>query len=162
MKDLCRKGPCLVLTLVVLCVSACSSGPREIHYGSDSCAHCRMIVTDARFAAQLQTAHGKVYVFDAIECMGRFVLENEEREAISSLWVTLFPEPGRLVPVDSVLFLRSQMMRSPMGLGLAAFGGGLSPGAIVNSFGGEALDWKGVRSFIERYDAPGIPDGRQP
>src|SRR5690606_10861439 len=44
-------------------------GPPNISYGSDSCAHCKMIISDARFAAAWRDTNGKVLRFDDIGCM---------------------------------------------------------------------------------------------
>ena len=40
------------------------AGPVEPAWDSDHCAHCHMAVSDPHFAAQIQTADGRVLFFD--------------------------------------------------------------------------------------------------
>jgi len=54
-------------------LTACSHEPDPIRYGKDACAHCKMTIMDKRFSAELITAKGKVFKFDAAECMAGFL-----------------------------------------------------------------------------------------
>ena len=59
----------------VLALAGCAPrAPRPIAYGRDACAECRMVASDPRFGAQLETATGKLYVFDSIECLAAYTL----------------------------------------------------------------------------------------
>ena len=61
------------LLLLVITLSACSNQkPRAINIGEDNCAYCKMGITDNRFSSELITSKGKVYKFDAVECLAAF------------------------------------------------------------------------------------------
>lgn len=134
--------------LLVLALAACEAGPREIHAGAEECAHCRMLVSETRFASQLLTDRGRGLVFDSIECMAEF-LDEEEDLRVRSLWVTDFERPGTWLPVDEAVFLQSQHLRSPMGLGLSAYADETAASRALREHGGELLDWAGVRALVE-------------
>ena len=94
---------------------ACTPGPREIAYGAEQCAYCRMTVTDSRFAAQVVLAKGKVQTFDSIECMLAFLASLDEADAPRQVVVSDFDHPARLVPADQAWFVRATAVGSPMG-----------------------------------------------
>lgn len=51
-------------------------GPTEIQpvdiYPEDMCSHCRMAISDQRFAAEIITVSDEVFKFDDLGCMERF------------------------------------------------------------------------------------------
>jgi copper chaperone NosL len=105
-----------------------------------------MTLMDERFGSELVTATGKVYVFDSIECLASFALDFTDE--VHSLWVTNFRAPSQLVRVEEAFFVKSPLLKSPMGMGLVAFGEGMTPEDAVNSFAGEVLDWDGVLGLV--------------
>jgi len=58
--------------LIILFLLACTNGknfqPAKITLDRDTCAHCHMIISDERFAAQLIDDHFNVYKFDDFGC----------------------------------------------------------------------------------------------
>ena len=143
-----RLGP--LLLVVVLLAAGCSDGPREIHLGAEECAHCRMLVSEERFASQLVTDRGRHYVFDSIECMAEFLNQDEgvEEDRVRHLWVTDFPDPGNWTLVADAHFLRSDELRSPMGLNLSAYSRLESAEDAQGAFGGDILSWNEVRELV--------------
>lgn len=110
----------LFLALMVL-LSSCSQQPAEIHYGSDECAHCKMMITDDRFAAQAVTETGKSIKFDAIECMADYAGENKSELQSAELWVSDFNNPGEWININNAFLIKSEVINSPMGESLLAF-----------------------------------------
>jgi copper chaperone NosL len=104
-------------------LAACSHGPDPIRYGKDACAHCKMTIMDKRFSAELITAKGKVFKFDAAECMAGFLKENPAiaADAKSVFLVNDFTNPGQFTDARKSFFLRDSSLSSPMGGNLAAF-----------------------------------------
>lgn len=126
-------------------IAGCQPEVRAIRYGEDACDHCKMTVSDERFAAELVTSTGKTYVFDAIECMAEFVRDNPDIAADAhGLYVTPFNTPGTLILIDEAFILHAETVRSPMGGNLAAFGEGMTPDSAMNALGGEVLAWEAV------------------
>ncbi|MBE9665343.1 nitrous oxide reductase accessory protein NosL [Mucilaginibacter boryungensis] len=111
---------------MLLCIgllAACSSGPEPINYGKEACAHCKMTIMDKRFANELVTARGKVYKFDAIECLTAFLKENPAlaTDAGSSFLIQDYEHPGAFQDARKAWFLHEADLASPMGGNLAAF-----------------------------------------
>ena len=112
------------IILALVCILAgCSHAPEPILYGKDACAHCKMTIMDNRFAAELITAKGKLFKFDASECMAAFLKENQEvaSDAKSVFLVCDFTRPGEFADARKSFFLRDSSLSSPMGGNLAAF-----------------------------------------
>lgn len=109
-----------VISMSFIVLTACSTGPKTIYYGEESCHSCKMTIVDQRYAAQLVTQKGKTYNFDAIECMLHFKEAADEKDFRHQL-VATFDQPGVLSEVNSVTFVHSKKMPSPMGLNVTAF-----------------------------------------
>ena len=150
------RGSALLLAALLL-LAACADGPRQVQVGAEECAHCRMLVSENRFASQLVTDRGRSYVFDSIECMAEFLDEGTEVEEdrVGSLWVTDFTRPGEWLDVGEAHFLRSDELRSPMGMGLSAFADEAAAREHQAEHGGEILRWTEVRSLVAGTDVVG-------
>jgi len=62
--------------LVVLTLAACASGPPRpaaLEAGRETCASCRMVVSDARFAAQLVAPGEEPLFFDDVGCLKTYL-----------------------------------------------------------------------------------------
>ncbi len=106
--------------LLLLLMTSCSSGPVAIPYGEAHCDHCQMTVVDQRFGSELVTKKGKVYMFDAIECMLPYMHENQDVDWEHVL-VTDMDNPGTLIDASNAVYLRSDRIQSPMGYSLGAY-----------------------------------------
>jgi copper chaperone NosL len=98
-------------------------GPEPIAWDREPCAHCRMLISDPAFAAQLQTRDGVVASFDDPGCLLAALTSYPEP---SALWFHDHAEE-RWLPEGGVAFVR--VARSPMGYGLGAVAAG-TPGAL--------------------------------
>jgi len=124
--------------------------PEPIRYGKDACAWCRMIIADAGFAAELKTKKGKVYKFDAPECLAAFVLSGQiKKDEILGMWVADFAQKGKLIPVEQAKFLVSEKIKSPMGLNIAAFSSEEDLEEAKRVFGGRVLTWEEVLQYVK-------------
>ncbi|MCO6485501.1 MAG: nitrous oxide reductase accessory protein NosL [Saprospiraceae bacterium] len=110
--------PCL--TVVALMAMACDSTPRDIDYGSDMCVYCKMSIVDQQHAARAVSDKGKVFMFDAIECLVPFIA-SQEGSSWKSLEVNDYDKPGTLIPAESSYYLISRSLPSPMGAFLNGF-----------------------------------------
>jgi copper chaperone NosL len=132
----------------VLTSGCASDEPATVFYGDDACAHCSMIVSDERFAAQLKTETGKAHKFDAIECMAAYVQEQKEVN-VAHLWISDFSNPGSWIPVEEAQFIQSPQIKSPMGLSLL---GTVSPAQaqeLIKEFGGQPMNWPQVKQIVD-------------
>ena len=127
---------------LALVISACSTGPRPIDYGDDLCQMCKMVITDARYGAEIITNRGKVLTFDSIECLTDFV--RREELVAESVWVTDMANPGTLIRAEGAYYLYSEGLRSPMGGALAAFSSENDRDHLREEKGGDAWTWGDV------------------
>lgn len=130
---------------VVLVVTACSSGPEAINYGSDQCAHCRMVITEKPFASELVTNKGKVYKFDAIECLAAYLDEHEDlAKNRSTRYVHDFANPDKWIKADQALFVQSEEIQSPMALSLLAFSSAEVLETHLRKYQGSRISWSEI------------------
>lgn len=127
-------------TLCVFLIVSCSVKPEPIAFGEDHCDYCRMSIADPKFGGELVTDKGKIFKFDALECMVPYLQENEETEYAYILAIA-YDEPGELKPVDDLTFAFSEAYNSPMGGNLAA----LSQAAALDE-DLEPLKWQEIKS----------------
>jgi copper chaperone NosL len=146
--------------VAAIAMIACTPGPREIAYGAEQCAYCRMTVTDSRFAAQVVLAKGKVQTFDSIECMLAFLGSLDSDDAPRQVVVSDFDHPARLVPAEQAWFVRATAVGSPMGAGVAAFDASADSAALAARFGAPALRWDAARLAFADSDAAHAGAGR--
>jgi copper chaperone NosL len=132
-----------LLPLAFLLGAACSVGPEPVHLGSDACAECRMVVSEAQYAAQAVTRTGMAHKFDSIECLAAFLRgPNAPAEAdLHSLWVADFAEPETWVRAEDAAFVVSPEVRSPMGAGFAGHGDADRARAHAAEVDGEVVGW---------------------
>lgn len=146
----------LMVSAVVLVffATACSQEPVEIHYASDECAHCKMMITNKQFASQLITEKGKAYKFDAIECMAVYHRENKDDLSGSRLWASNYNEPGTWLDAFEAQYVKSEVINSPMGESLLAFPSKEAAEEHVEDKPGRMLLWDEV-SQTELNMGPG-------
>ena len=137
-----------------LLLAACSPEPRSIEYGFDSCDFCKMTIVDQQHAAQAVTKKGKVYNFDAIECLVPF-LENEGEESFAFLLAADYEAPGALTDARKSTFLISKAIPSPMGAFLSAFSEAGRARAVQAEKGGVLFDWGTLKAHLRREGMAG-------
>ena len=130
------------VSAVALLLSACSQEPHEVHYGSDECAYCKMMITDNRFAAQAITETGKSIKFDAIECMADYASENKQELQSAELWVSDFNNPGDWLNIDNAFLIKSEVINSPMGESLLALDTEKELKEHLAEYPGERVEWQ--------------------
>ena len=91
--------------------------PPEVRLGEDVCTHCKMIISESRFAAAAYDGEGAAHRFDDIGCLLRFVRSTQG--APGRVWVHVYQGEGWL-RVEEALFLRSREIHTAMGSGIVA------------------------------------------
>lgn len=130
----------MILLVCGISLGACNTGPQPIEYGKDGCHYCTMTIVDQQHASQVVTSKGKVYKFDAIECMINFLNENEKGPYAHTL-VSDFTNPGQLIDAQDASFLISKDIPSPMGAFLSAFNSKEAALKTKNDSQGTVYDW---------------------
>lgn len=134
--------------LIMFNIVACQSGPEPIAYGEDNCANCMMTISDPKYGAELVSDKGKVFKFDSIECLADYSTKVDVK-TIKSMWVTDFSEKGNFLNAKDARFLRSENLRSPMGLYLSAHKNHENLNSVKAEFGGDALNWNELVNYVK-------------
>lgn len=130
----------VILIVCGISLSACNTKPQPIEYGKDGCHYCKMTIVDRQHASQLVTSKGKVYKFDAIECMIHNLNENDIGPYAHTL-VSDFNNPGKLIDAQDASFLISKDIPSPMGAFLSAFNNKEAALKTQNDSKGTIYNW---------------------
>ena len=132
--------------LFVLFMVACNPESQPISYGSDMCEFCRMSIVDQRFGSEIVTKKGKIFKFDAVECMVSYLDKRVEDESTLKFILTnTLDHPGELIDVEDCRFLISANMPSPMGKNLNPFKDSSLAEKNQEENSGIVYDWAGLR-----------------
>ena len=137
------------LLLILTTVVACSVEPRDIAYGSDMCEYCKMTVVDQRHAAQLVTSKGRIYMFDAIECLVNYTQDNGD-QPFAHLLVNDYQDPGTLIDAMTSIYLISEAIPSPMGAYLSALRDEANANSLRQQKGGETFTWPSLKEHFKK------------
>jgi len=131
----------IVFIALILVLSACSSKPVAIEYGVDGCYFCKMTIVDKLHAAEVVTKKGKVYKFDATECMINF-MDDFDTTTIKLYLSNNYTEPEALIDATQASFLISKNVPSPMGGFLSAFKNKEDAVKVQTAKGGAIYTWE--------------------
>ncbi len=130
----------IALIAVLLVFTACQVKPEAIDYGNDGCYFCKMTIVDKVHAAEVVTTKGKVYKFDATECMVNF-MNDFETNTIALYLSNDFNDPETLIDATQATFLISENVPSPMGAYLSAFKSFEEAQEVQKEKSGELYSW---------------------
>lgn len=127
--------------LALLFVS-CSPKTEEIRYGKDNCSFCKMVIMDPRFGAEVVTSKSKVYKFDDLVCMVRFLQSGTVKEQDIKHKVTIhFTRKNEFIDVTKAVFWSDPGLRSPMGSNTASFATAGEAEKVKGGKPGPLLNW---------------------
>ncbi len=140
----------LMLVLAVA-LAACSPEPVPINYGKDECANCKMRIMQPKFGSELVTRKGKVYKFDAPECMVAFMLESQRATELEGA-TQLVPDfqTEKFINAETAYYLRSEHLKSPMGMNVGAFSTKEQAESHRQSYQGELLSWQEFKEQVKK------------
>lgn len=139
----------LTTSLIVFSLTSCSSQPEPFKIGTDICHLCKMGIADVRFGSELITDKGKIYKFDDIGCMIRFMKAGGvEQKNISRTVVVNYEKKNEFLDSDKAVLLKSELTKSPMGFNLAAFSNREAAIKLVGT-NGKIISWKELYDQVE-------------
>ncbi len=152
------KGKALLVFLIplLLFLSACVPQPEKIAYGTDGCHFCSMTIVDKIHGAEIVTEKGKVFKFDAVECMIN-QLKETDTATISLFLVNHYERPEAFIDATKASFLISENLPSPMGAFLTAFEDRAEGERIKAKEGGQLYTWKEILSKLNSKHVPDLP-----
>ncbi|MGB0849689.1 MAG: nitrous oxide reductase accessory protein NosL [Bacteroidia bacterium] len=125
-------------------MASCSMEPKEIDYGRDACSYCKMNIVDQQHAAEIVTKKGKVYVYDAIECMLNDD-ENSGAESVGLYLVMDYNNPNTFIDAKTSYYLISENVPSPMGAFLSALKSEGDAIKMQQEKGGKTYNWESIQ-----------------
>jgi copper chaperone NosL len=134
----------------------CASGPppaAPLDPATTACAHCRMMVSERRFASQLVGPAEEPKFFDDLGCLRGYLAEHPP-PASAVVYVTDH-RTGAWVPASTAVFTRLPALETPMGSHLVAHADQASRAADSAAQAGAPVDPR------ELFGARGAP-GRSP
>ena len=136
-----------IIALLLLFIG-CNVSPQAIDYGNDGCHFCRMTIVDKVHAAEVVTKKGKVYKFDASECMINFMKEFDINE-IELYLSNNYTEPEALIDATKATFLISENIPSPMGAFLSVFKDENEAKKMQSDKGGKLYSWDELIAYLQ-------------
>lgn len=137
----------LALLLALLAGLSCSaSQPDKMSPGQFQCDFCKMGIMDMRFKSEAITKKAKLFHFDSVECLVRWMIQ--EKKSLASAWVTDFYHPDAWVNLRDARFLKSGKLASPMGANLSAYGSVESFERAKNEFGGDGIPAEALEKAV--------------
>ena len=116
------KRLCAALLLSALWLADCGKPkfePVEIA-AEDTCAFCKMAISEKQYAAEFLNRDGDVFKFDDIGCMANYIVEKKAWDSIAAYYVVDFDSKQWLKP-EEASFVASPNFHTPMGGGMVAF-----------------------------------------
>jgi copper chaperone NosL len=125
-------------TLIIFTLSligmACAIETEPINYGSDLCSFCKMTIIDKKYGTELVTSKGKVFKFDDVSCMVKYMKSSGMEESnYKHIVLSSFDKSGELIPVKKAFFVKSEKLQSPMQGNVAAFNTELEAKKFIKS-----------------------------
>ena len=112
----------LLIIMFAAITYGCTVEPEPLAYGTDVCHTCKMTLMDDKFGAEIVTKKGKVYKFDDVNCMlNLYHSDFDSQGDIAHLLVINFAQPNQFIDATNSWYLKSELIRSPMASGIAAF-----------------------------------------
>jgi copper chaperone NosL len=138
----------LTTSLILFFLTSCSSQPEPLKLGKDICHLCKMGIADARFGGEVITKKGKVFKFDDIGCMIKFIKSGGvEQKDVSQTVVVNYEKQNDFIKTDKATFLVSETVKSPMNYNVAAFSNADAANKLIQ--GGKTLSWNELYQQIE-------------
>lgn len=137
-----------VFLLAILLIS-CSKAPQVIDYGKDQCHSCQMTIVDKIHGSELITDKGKVYKFDAAECLIRYKNKLTESTEGYQFVTNYFEMPSGFIALNEGYFLISENLPSPMGANLTAFKTEEAIVKVHQEKGGKMYTWSELENYFK-------------
>jgi copper chaperone NosL len=145
-----KPGSGIVTASLALFLVSCSAQPEPFKYGTDVCYTCKMGIVDIKFGNEIITKKGKVFKFDDIGCMIRYLKSGSiEQKDIAQTVVINFEKKDEFLDVSNASFAVSEEIRSPMNFNTAAFTNKESATKFLAGKSGKIFNWNEIYARIE-------------
>lgn len=141
----------LLYLIPLMMLMACQVDPEPIDFGKDACDHCKMVIMDPKFGAEIITEKGRIYKFDDVNCKVNYINDNNiAEENLKYNLVIDFSEPQTLINADRAYYVKSDEIKSPMGSQIAAFNSEDAAQKMIKRWNdGETLNYFQMKASME-------------
>ncbi len=123
-------------------VASCNVEPRPIKYGEDQCEFCKMTLMDPLFGGQLVTSKGRIFIFDDVNCMVKFMDSDDgKRHEFAHKMIADYTTPENLLVADFAYFIKTDEVRTPMNSKVIAVPDDASMRELKRTLNGIYLSW---------------------
>jgi len=136
----------IIVLLFLFC--GCNVSPQAIDYGNDACHYCKMTIVDKLHAAEIVTLKGKIYTFDATECMIHFLKEFDTTK-VKLYLTTNYSKPEELIDATKASYLISQNIPSPMGAFISGFKNKEDAIKMQSKKDGDLYTWENLLAHLK-------------
>ncbi len=143
-----RLSSALVTSFILFFLISCSTQPEPLKIGIDTCHLCKMGIADARFGGEVISKKGKVFKFDDIACMARFIKSGGiSQKDIAQTVVINYEKQNDFIKTDNAVLITVEAVKSPMGSNIAAFATADAANRTIKD--GKTLSWNEFYQQIE-------------
>ncbi len=103
----------LYILIVGFFISCNSKGPEAIVLNSDDCSSCKMQIADGKFGSEIITAKGRVYKFDDVFCLKKYLKDNPTTE-VKNYYIHDFSDDNNLIDATTAFYSMGGSINSPM------------------------------------------------
>lgn len=149
-KRLSKTALSAALSGIIFLFASCSTNPQPIVTGKDNCYTCRMGFVDPKFGGEVITTKGKVYMFDDVICMVRFLKSGSLNDKDISKRVLLnYQKENDFIETNKAFILVSSSLKSPMNSSAAAFNSQAEAEKMKTGVDGKIMLWDEVYDKIQ-------------
>lgn len=133
--------------MVVACMTAaCASRkdlaqPPDLRLGEDACDHCKMIISEVRYAAAYFDDAELPRRFDDLGCLAAYLAANQPPRG--TIWLHAF-DNDEWLPEDHATVVLSKDIHTAMGSGLVALGNPEAADRLAAAKNGELVTLRGL------------------
>jgi copper chaperone NosL len=139
------KTPAIAIVAIILIFTSCSSIPEPFNYGIDDCYTCKMGIIDKKYGGEIITRKRKVYKFDDVICMVRFLKSGGiKEEEIKQTLVINFEKENNFINAQNAVFFVSSELKTPMSSNTGAFATEEAARKFKTGKEGQLLKWTEV------------------
>lgn len=129
---------------VLVALGSCGHKPQPIRLNQDNCSYCEMTISDRKFGTELMTEKGRIYKFDDLSCMLRYMKENNT-QVYKGVYISDFLSPHNLLRVEETTLVQGDAVSSPMGGNFAGFSNKDSANNLMVKLNAKAVNWADIK-----------------
>lgn len=141
----------LFLFFGITSVTAVENDPL-IEYSKDKCGFCGMVVKNRNIASLIITKDGKKLPFCSIECAVGYYMNNIDN--VREIKVPNFLEPSQFLDAKEAYYLKSENLKTSMGMNLSAYSSKQEAKKMQNEKGGQIYSWNELLPLIDKEFLP--------